>query len=235
MVVCKSYLLTLPKVVIPAFAVGRTQELLARINDLVEAGRLDGVPVYVDSPMAIEATRAFTVHPEAFSAEARRLLQAGDTPLDFEGLTLTRTVDQSRAINEDRSPAVIISASGMCTAGRVKHHLKHNIADARSTVLFVGYQARETLGRVIQSGVTPVRIHGEWFDVRASIETIDGFSAHADREELLGWFAGLEGRPRATYVVHGEEDTSLTFAKTLRERFDAEVIVPRLGQTVDLT
>lgn len=222
------------KVVIPAFAVGRTQELLARLNDLVEAGRLDGVPVYVDSPMAIEATRAFAVHPEAYSTEARRLLHAGDAPLDFQGLTLTRTVDESRAINDDRAPAVIISASGMCTAGRIKHHLKHNISDTRSTVLFVGYQARETLGRVIQSGVNPVRIHGEWFDVRARIETIDGFSAHADRGELLGWFEGLGGRPKRTHVVHGEEDVSLAFAQTLRERFDADVLVPRLGQSVEL-
>ena len=222
------------KLVIPAFAVGRTQELLARINDLVESKRLDGVPIYVDSPMAIEATKVFAIHPEAYSADARRKLHAGDAPLQFDGLSLTRTVEQSRAINEDRSPAVVISASGMCTAGRIKHHLKHNISDRRSTVLFVGYQAHGTLGRVIQSGTDPVRIFGEWYDVQASIDTMEGFSAHADREELLAWFESLGGPPALTHIVHGEEDTALAFGDTLRQRFGAEVTVPTRGQTVTL-
>ena len=222
------------KLVIPAFAVGRTQELLARINDLVEAGRLNGVTVYVDSPMAIEATRTFAIHPEGYSEQARAKLHAGDAPLAFEGLTLTRSVEQSRAINEDRSPAVIISASGMCTAGRIKHHLKHNLDDPRATILFVGYQAHGTLGRVIQSGVDPIRIFGEWYPVKASIETIDGFSAHADRSELLDWFASLGGRPRQTWVVHGEEEAAKTFGDTLRTRFDATVAVPSLGESFAL-
>lgn len=222
------------KLVIPAFAVGRTQELLARINDLVEAGRLDGITVYVDSPMAIEATRTFAIHPEAYSDEARRKLRAGDAPLAFEGLTLARSVEESRAINEDRSPAVIISASGMCTAGRIKHHLKHNIDDPRATVLFVGYQAHGTLGQVIQSGVDPIRIFGEWYPVKARIETIDGFSAHADCAGLLAWFESLGGRPRHTWVVHGEEETALSFGETLRARFDATVDVPRLGDSFPL-
>jgi metallo-beta-lactamase family protein len=177
------------KVIIPSFAVGRTQEVLARINDLVEGGRLSGLEVFVDSPMAVAATRVFEMHPEAYSETARRSLRAGDAPLDFPGLKLVRSVEQSMEINRMPGPAVIISASGMCTAGRVKHHLKHNISDPRSTVLFVGYQAHGSLGRVIQSGVSPVRIFGEWYPVHAAVETIEGFSAHADRDELLEWFA----------------------------------------------
>jgi metallo-beta-lactamase family protein len=219
------------KLVIPSFAVGRTQELLARINDLVEGGRLSGVPVYVDSPMAAAATRAFALHPEAYSEEARRSLHAGDRPLEFHGLRITASVEESIAINKSREPSVIISASGMCTAGRVKHHLKHNISNPSSCVLFVGYQAKGTLGRVIQSGTDPVRIFGEWYPVRARIERIEGFSAHGDREELLAWFESLGGVPRRTWVVHGEEDAAESLAGALTSRFGAEVEVPRIGQS----
>jgi metallo-beta-lactamase family protein len=222
------------KVVIPSFAVGRTQAILARINDLVESGRLGGFPVYVDSPMAIEATKVFALHPAAYSDQARRLLHAGDEPLEFKGLKLTTSVEESIEINRSREPAVIISASGMCTAGRVKHHLKHNISDPRSTVLFVGYQAQGSTGRWIQSGGDPVRIFGDEYRVKATIETIEGFSAHADREGLRGWFASLGGTPRCTYVVHGEERAALGFAETLREEFRARVEVPRPDQSYRL-
>ncbi len=222
------------KVVIPSFAVGRTQELLARFNDLVESGRLRGIPVYVDSPMAIAATKVFATHPEAWSKDARRLMHCGDEPLEFEGLQFTPSVEQSIEINEKRGPAVIISASGMCTAGRVKHHLKHNISNERNTVLFVGYQAHGTLGRVIQSGTNPVRIFGDWYPVRAEVTAIEGFSAHADRDELVRWFDSLEGSPRRTFTVHGEEQVCLDFAETLRRRSGARVDVPRLGQQFDL-
>ena len=126
---------------------------------------------------------------------------------------------------------MIISASGMCTAGRVKHHLKHTLSDSRNTVLFVGYQAQRSLGRVIQRGTSPVRIFGEWLPVRARIETIEGFSAHADLDELVDWFRSLGGLPRQTFVVHGEEESALSFAETLRQRFGAKVTVPSLGDT----
>lgn len=221
-------------VVVPSFAVGRTQAILARINDLVESGRLSGVPVYVDSPMAIRATRTFTLHPDAYSEEARRLLQAGDEPLEFPGLVCTPSVEESKAINDDKNPAVIISASGMATAGRIKHHLSHNISNSRNTILFVGYQAAGTLGRVIRDGTNPVRIFGEWHTVRADVATIDGFSAHADLDGLLHWYAELEGTPRRTFVVHGEESVSLSFGDTLRERFGAKVEVPRREQSFSL-
>lgn len=221
-------------VIIPSFAVGRTQAVLARINDLVEGGRLSGLRVYVDSPMAINATGVFTRHPEAFSEEAQRLLNAGDRPLEFEGLEFACSVDESKAINQVQDPCVIISASGMATAGRIKHHLQNNISGSRNTVLFVGYQAEGTLGRVIQSGTDPVRIFGEWHPVRADIETIEGFSAHADLAELLAWFDALDGTPRCTYLVHGEEQVALKLQGTLRERFEARVEVPRQGQSFDL-
>jgi metallo-beta-lactamase family protein len=222
------------KLIIPSFAVGRTQAVLARINDLVESGRLPGLDVFVDSPMATAATKVFCLHPEAFSEEARRLRLAGDKPLEFPGLRFTASVDESKAINERSGPCVIISASGMCTAGRIKHHLANNISDSRNTVLFVGYQAAGTLGRVIQSGTDPVRIFGEWHPVRAEVTTIHGFSAHADLDELLAWFETLDGLPKRTFVVHGEEEASLSFAGSLRDRFRAPVKVPRLGQSFDL-
>ena len=222
------------KVIIPSFAVGRTQEVLARINDLVEAGRLPGLHVYVDSPMAVAATKAFVLHPEAYSRATQEQLAEGDAPLAFEGLRLITAVEDSIALNRSDEPAVIISASGMCTAGRIKHHLKFNISDSRNTILFVGYQAQRSLGRVIQSGTSPVRIFGEWYPVSAHIETLEGFSAHADLDELVEWFELLGGLPRRTFVVHGEEDASLSFARTLEDRFGATVTVPELGQTIDL-
>ena len=222
------------KVIIPSFAVGRTQEVLTRINDLVEAGRLPGLRVFVDSPMAVAATKAFTLHSEAYSSHRRAKLTEGDAPLDFPGLQLITRVQESIALNRSTDPAVIISASGMCTAGRVKHHLKHAISDSRNTVLFVGYQAHRSLGRVIQNGTSPVRIFGDWYPVSARIETVDGFSAHADRDELLEWFASLNGVPRRTFVVHGEESAALAFGTTLRQKFGCDVVVPDLGQTETL-
>jgi metallo-beta-lactamase family protein len=222
------------KVVIPSFAVGRTQAILARINDLVESGRLSGLPVFVDSPMAIAATRVFGMHADAYSDEARRLLHCGDEPLEFDGLQLTQSVDESKAINRVRGGCVIISASGMATAGRIKHHLRNHISESRNTVLFVGYQAFGSLGRVIQDGTDPVRIFGDWHPVRAGIETIEGFSAHADQGELLEWYARLDGVPRRTWVVHGEERASLELASLLKTRFGASVEVPQRGQAFDL-
>ena len=223
------------KVIIPSFAVGRTQEILARLNDLVEGGRLRGLRVFVDSPMAVAATKAFALSPEAYSEETQAMIEAGDAPLSFDGLRLITSVEESIALNHSTEPAVIISASGMCTASRIKHHLKFNISDARNTVLFVGYQAHGSLGRVIQSGTSPVRIFGEWYPVQARIETVEGFSAHADRDELLAWFESLGRPPKRTFVVHGEEDASLSFARSLEQRFGAAVTVPERGQTVDLS
>jgi metallo-beta-lactamase family protein len=218
----------------PSFAVGRTQETLARLNDLVESGRLKGLHVFVDSPMAVAATRAFALHQDAYSESMQQLIATGDAPLAFDGLRLITSVEESIALNRSTDPAVIISASGMCTAGRIKHHLKFNISDARNTILFVGYQAHGSLGRVIQNGTSPVRIFGCWPPVNAQIETTEGFSAHADREELVEWFESLGAPPTRTFVVHGEEDAALSFAQTLEQRSGANVTVPQRGQTVEL-
>lgn len=218
------------KVIIPSFAVGRTQEVLARLNDLVEGGRLPGIPVYVDSPMATAVTRVFALHPEGYSDEARRLLRTGDEPLKFPGLRLITAVRDSMELNDLKGPAIIISASGMCTAGRIKHHLKHNISNPRNTILFVGYQASHTLGRHIQSGTDPIRIFGGWFDVKAEIRTIDGFSAHADLDELLAWYDSLGGVGRRTFLVHGEEAAALSLAGSLRVRGSEPVVVPELHE-----
>jgi len=222
------------RLVIPSFAVGRTQEILARINDLVEAGRLLGVRVYVDSPMAVEATGVFASAPGAWSEEARRLYHAGDAPLEFPGLELVTSVEDSKALSSSTHPAVIISASGMCTAGRIKHHLKRTISNSANTILFVGYQARGTLGNAIESGMTPVRIHGDWHPVRARVERVEGFSAHADREELLSWFAALGDVPTTTYLVHGEPEAAIALGNELSSRFDARTLVPERGDTFDL-
>ncbi len=223
------------RVIIPAFAVGRTQEILARVNDLVESGRIRNVPVYVDSPMAVEATRIFASHPEAYSERARRSLHAGDKPLEFPGLTLNTSVEGSKALNALKTPAVIISASGMCTAGRIKHHLKHNIGNPACTILFVGYQAQGSLGRIIESGADVVRIFGEWLPVRAQVTSIDGFSAHADRTGLLEWFESLGEHPQQTFVVHGEEQAAVTFADTLLEQYGAPALAPHHGDSFELT
>lgn len=222
------------KVIIPSFAVGRTQALLAHLNDLIEAGKLRGLPVFVDSPMAIAATKVFAMHPGYYSRQARERLHAGDQPLHFDGLNLTQSVEESKAINRIKGPAIIISASGMCTAGRIKHHLQNNISDPLNTVLFVGYQAQGSLGSVIQQGTNPVRIFGDYQTVAAEIETIEGFSAHADQQELLDWFGSMRGTPRRTYLVHGTEGAATTLAGLLRERFGADVEVPRLGQIAAL-
>ncbi|MFQ5744032.1 MAG: MBL fold metallo-hydrolase RNA specificity domain-containing protein [Acidobacteriota bacterium] len=222
------------KVIIPSFAIGRTQEILARLNDLVEGGRLHGVPVYVDSPMAVKATSVFSMHPECYSEEARSLLKVGDKPLQFDGLKLIDSVEASKAINHEKEPSIIISASGMCDGGRIKHHLKYNIEDPRSTILFVGYQANRSLGHAIQSGRSAVRIYGDEYEVRARVVSIHGFSAHADLHGLKEWFRALGDVPRQTFVVHGEEDVALGFASTLEDEFRASACAPRRGDRTEL-
>ncbi len=222
------------KVIIPSFAVGRAQEVMARINDLVEAGRLPGIPVFLDSPMATKATKVFAMHPEIYSEEAQDLLHAGDKPLEFPGLKMVTRAQDSMEINRLKGPAIIISPSGMCTAGRVKHHLKHNISDPRATILFVGYQAYGTLGRLIKEGKDPIRIFQTWFDVKADIEVVEGFSAHADLDELLSWYDSVGEVKRQTFLVHGEPEAAESLAAHLRVRGSERVVVPTLGEGFQL-
>lgn len=224
-------------VVIPSFAVGRTQELLYHINNLKEDKEhqyLKGVKVFIDSPLAISATKIFQDNPQCYDEETLDLLKSGDNPFEFEDLYYTRATEESMQINEIKSGAVIISASGMCNAGRIKHHLKYNLWRPECTVLFVGYQAEGTLGRIIKDGVKKVKILGEEIGVLAEIDYIDGFSGHADVDGLMEWLEGFSSKPRKIFVVHGEADSSASFAKLVNERLGIETVIPVLGQTVEI-
>ncbi|MCB8918684.1 MAG: MBL fold metallo-hydrolase [Ardenticatenaceae bacterium] len=225
------------KVIVPAFAVGRTQELVYRIHQLVEARDISPhLPIYVDSPLAIDATAVHRLHPEAYDDELAKFLledKHGDA-FGFEMMHYTRTVTQSKELNFLMTPAVIISASGMAEAGRILHHLKNNIEDPRNTILIVGWQAPNTLGRRLVERQPVVKIFGEEYSLKAQVVTLNGFSGHADRYELMDWVEHFQRRPRQTFVVHGEEDASLTFAAALTQRGLANVGVPYLHQTFTL-
>ena len=205
-------------VVIPSFAVGRTQELLYELNGLAEAGKLPkGLKVVVDSPLAIAATEITAKHQEVYDEEARGILSRGSSPLTFRGLATSSTAEDSKALNEDRSPKVIIAASGMCEAGRIRHHLKNNIGDAKNTILLPGYQAANTLGRKLADGAREVQIFHETYPMRAEVVQIHGFSGHADQADLLRMLTPLAGSARRVFLVHGEPDQSAALVARLRE------------------
>ena len=222
------------KVIIPSFAVERTQELLYDLNPLMESGSLGDVPVFVDSPMAVDATKIFEKHVEDYDADATAMLRGGDDPLDFPGLHLVRDVAKSKALSTFRKPCVIISASGMCTAGRIKHHLKNHMGDPKNTILFVGFQAHGSLGQQIRDGNKEVRIFGEMHNVVAQVATIDGFSAHADSDGLLWWLDGFEAPPRHVYVIHGEKKASRAFADAVAEKKGWPASTPAQGDETKL-
>lgn len=222
------------KVIIPAFAIGRTQELLYFLHQQIEANEIPPIPILVDSPLAISATDVFRIHLDCFDDETRRLLLTHNDPFGFQGLKFTRTVDESRAINDIKGSAIIISANGMAEAGRILHHLKHNIEDERDTILFVGYQAENTLGRRLIDGIKKVKIFGDEFTVRAEIASAMGFSAHADRSELIAWVNQAKDSLKGIFIVHGEEQSALAFAETLRGMGKFKVTVPELRQTIEL-
>jgi metallo-beta-lactamase family protein len=219
---------------IPSFALERTQEVLYYLSKLLRAGRIPHVLVFVDSPMAVEVTEVFLHHAELFDEEMRSLMSSGRSPFQFPGLTMVRTVEQSKSINQLRGTAVIIAGSGMCTGGRIKHHLANNIGRRESAILFVGYQAEGTLGREIQEGARNVRIHGQSFRRRARVLRINGFSAHADREELLRWVSGLKSAPRRLFLTHGEPESSQAMASLLAQRKGWQAAVPSYGETAVL-
>jgi len=221
-------------VVIPAFAVGRTQELLYELDRLIVAQRIPPPVVFVDSPMAVSATAIFRAHPECYDAEAVALLRAGEDPLDFVGLHLVRSVAGSQAINHVRGSCIIIAASGMCTAGRIKHHLVHNLSRPECTILFIGFQAQGTLGRHLVEGQNPVRIHGQPREVRARIESIQGFSAHADQAGLIDWLGHLRTPPRRLFLTHGEERALEALHQKIRATLGWESHAPTYGEEVEL-
>ncbi len=223
------------RLIVPAFAVGRTQEFVAVLHELIERQAIPDLPLYVDSPMAREATAAFKRHPECFDPETRKMFENDHgAPFGFDRLRYITSVDESRALNDIREPIIIVSASGMCEGGRVLHHLEHGLGDSRNTVLFVGYQGDGTLGRRLRDGAETVNVFGEPVRVRAEIAGLDGFSAHADQAEILSWVARLEPMPRKIFLVHGEPGPMDTLAGLLRERTTATVHAPEKGQEFEL-
>ncbi|HEY9899893.1 MAG TPA: MBL fold metallo-hydrolase [Pantanalinema sp.] len=220
--------------VIPAFAVGRTQELLYVLRELEDRGEIPELPVHVDSPMAVDATQITLAHAEEFDREARERLRGNGEALMPRRIRFARSSDQSRALNALEGPGIILSASGMCTGGRIKHHLARRLPEERNTVCFVGFQAAQTKGRQLVDGAQVVRIHGQEVPVRARIERVDGFSAHADQRQLLAWLGGFERAPRRAFVVHGEPEASQALCERIREDLGWKIHVPAWGEAVVL-
>ena len=221
--------------IVPAFAVGRTQELIWRIRELEQAGRIPALPVFIDSPMAIDATEIFCRHPEDHGLDMELLMDEKRCPLCCKPYQLARTPDASKAINQQQGSFIVIAASGMATGGRVVHHLKQRLPDRKTTVLLVGFQAAGTRGRLLQDGVKHLRMHGQEIPVRAHIERLDGLSAHADKSELLRWLGGFRRPPKQTYVVHGEPVAAEHFAQSIRDELHWSATVPQDLETVSLT
>ena len=233
-------------VVIPSFAVGRTQEILYELNKIKDSEDdspeferkyrlLMNTPVYVDSPLAISATEVFKENMDLFDEETQELIKRGDNPLEFPGLKFTQTVEESKALNESDESAIIISASGMCEVGRIKHHLKHNIWNPKNTILVVGYQAPGTLGRKIVDGAKTVKIFGEEVAVNARVEYIEGYSGHADQAGLLHFVDSFVKKPNHIFLVHGEEESQKVLRDKINENFDLPVSIPDYCESFDLT
>jgi metallo-beta-lactamase family protein len=221
-------------VVIPSFAIERSQEVLYYLNDLLIANRIPHLLVFLDSPMAAKVTEVFGHWPDFFDADMHELIRQNRSPFDLPGLVMARSREDSKAINRIKGSAIIIAGAGMCTGGRIKHHLVRNISRPESAILFVGYQAQGTLGRQIVEGAPEVRILGERHSVRARVSRIPGFSGHADREELLRWASFLKRPPRRAFITHGEPQVAEHFSSTLAERKGWSAFVPSLGQSVVL-
>ena len=234
------------RVIIPSFAVGRTQEILYELDKLKDEYGQDeefarkyqtimNIPVYVDSPLAISATEVFKKNTELFEEEIQEKIKRGDNPLEFNGLQFTQTADESKALNEDDRPAIILSASGMCEVGRIKHHLKHNLWNPKSTILFVGYQAQGTLGRTIVEGAKKVKIFGEEIAINARIEYIEGYSGHADQTWLLNFIYSFTNPPKHVFLVHGEPEGQEILKQKIEDTSECKVIIPGFGDCYELT
>ncbi|MEP6571266.1 MAG: MBL fold metallo-hydrolase [Gemmatimonadota bacterium] len=221
------------KLLIPAFAVGRTQELVYSLHALHRRGEIPTIPIYVDSPLAVNATDVFRMHPEIFD-KGEQLIQETPEIFDFPLLHYVRSVSASKALNATHGPAVIIAAAGMLESGRILHHLAHHIGDSHSLVLFVGFQAEHTLGRRLQDRPRTVKILGEEYERRAEVETIGGYSAHADRTELRDWVRRIHGPVHRAFVVHGEDAAAKGMAEILHQEGITQVVIPKLGQGFDL-
>lgn len=217
-------------VVIPSFAVGRTQELIYELNRFYDSNNeyrkeLDKIFVYIDSPMATTATEIFRRNAQVFDEETREYILKGDNPLEFKNLKFTRSSKESQDLNFNKEPKIIISASGMCEAGRIRHHLKHNLWNPKNSIVFVGYQGQGTLGRSLVEGIKMVTLFGEEIQVNAEIHNLEGFSGHADQNGLFAWLAHFEQKPKQIFLVHGEEESKKDFAKLVNEKLSYEPIV----------
>jgi len=222
-------------IIIPAFAVERTQELLWDLADLTREGRIPEIPIFLDSPMAISATGVFEKHLNCLAPEIQARIRRGESPLSMPNLHIIREATESRALNGMQGPCIIISASGMCEGGRVRHHLFHHLPKPETTVLFVGYQAERTLGRRLRDGATEVSLFGETVRVRAKIHSIDAYSAHADAKGLVDWVGHMIESPAMTFVTHGEQRASEALANALTERYGLLTEIPRVGDVYEIT
>ncbi len=221
------------KLMIPSFAIERAQEILYDIDCFVAKKAIPKIDVYLDSPMAIKATEAFKKHPQFYDQKLKQLLFKGDDPFNFPGLTYSRTVEDSKRINQIQKPCIIIAGSGMCTAGRIKYHIKNNISDPKNTILFVGYQVQGTLGYWIKKGEKIIRLLGTRIDVNSKVESIDAFSGHADYKGLLTWLKHFSPKPKKVFITHGEEETINTFSKKVEE-LGMKTYVPKMGEKIVL-
>ena len=215
------------KVVIPAFAVERTQDIIYTLGQLIRKGSIPPLPIYIDSPLAISATEIFKKNSDCFDQETKDLLSGGENPLEIPGILYTRTTEESKAINEDPRSGIIVSASGMCDAGRIKHHLKHHLWREESHIVIIGYQAEGTIGRRIVDGAKTVRLFGEEIAVKAHIHTLGGFSAHADQKGLLDWVSHIHHPQLVVFVNHGEEKISMELSQLVSQQFHFKTTVPQ--------
>jgi len=222
------------RLIIPAFAVGRTQQIVLLLHQLINEKRIPAVPMFVDSPLAVDVTKTFRAHPECFDAETNRYLENGEDPFGFKRLTYVREAEGSKKLNDLRGSFVVISPSGMCEAGRILHHLRHNIGDPKNTVLITGYQAENTLGRKLKSGMKSVRIFGMPVEVRAEIESLEELSGHADAGELITWMKPMTSTLKRVFLVHGEPEESAPLANLIQATYGIEAIPVRPGEIYDL-
>ncbi|MDD5013741.1 MAG: MBL fold metallo-hydrolase [Atribacterota bacterium] len=227
-------------IVIPSFAVERAQDIIYELNkyytEYIKTEDQDflNVPVYVDSPLTVSATEVFLRNPDCFDEETLNLIKIGNNPLDFHNLKFTKTTEESKQLNISKESKVIISASGMCTAGRIKHHLKHNLWRKESSIIFVGYQAEGTLGRRIKEGEKVVKIFGEKIQVNAEIHSLEGFSGHADKEGIIWWIKGFKNKPQKIFVVHGERGATEEISRKIEEELKIKTHIPELGESLSI-
>lgn len=219
------------RIIVPAFAVGRTQQLVLLLHELANQGQIPGIPIFVDSPLAVDVTKVFRDHVECFNTETRQYLLDGEDPFGFSRLQYIREAAESKKLNDLRGPFIVISASGMCEQGRILHHLRNNLEDPRNTVLITGFQSQETLGRKLVEKMREVKVFGEPVNVRAEISSLDELSGHADQGELLKWLAPLAPHLKQVFLVHGEPAQSQALASVIRSQYRLNVAIPSPGQS----